>query len=727
MVALKLKNFGGMIPAVDPRLLPDNMAELSENTWSYTGSIEGLRTPTVVHTLVNPLSRKVFRIPKQYYDKAHISDSLWLEFTNPNTDVIHSPTVGDTYNRYYWASSQDYSADSPKYNTKARIELGLAGYAGNDPFLLGIPAPAVAPFVSRATGVYILEASTASYSVLKGTTKIYYSRGYGQDADSFNNTTGVDDVAYELYGATKAISSLKGNVDQSATPSQTSVAKNKYNVAGQRAEMRYTTVQSGLRITISDTGGITLGVPTQPTAATSTNPHEGTGVQESRAYVYTWVSEYGEEGPPSPATLYNGWSGDPWIVQLTAPTVTNTTNRNLTNARIYRTVTGVGGATTYFFVAELPISQTLYTDTIDDTVVSANPILASTYWYAPPSDLEGMVAMPNGMIAGWRENEIWFCEPYRPHAWPPPYTLAVEFHIVGLGVIGQSLIVCTTGAPFSISGVNPASMSVSRITSNESCLSRGSIINTASGVIYASQHGLVLAVPGSAQVITRDMITKDHWLDAVNHLNIPSLHASILNGSYFCWGTVQPGCFEPTAFEVSAFLQEDFTGAKTGAIIDFTNQRVSYNRLTSDEVTYNCYIDTWTGETFVVRGGSVYWQDISVEREHGEFTWKSKILETPNKRSFEAMRVYFSTFSDTPELNPVPNTAAVQTLAADQWGLVRLYADGNLCFTREIRKSGDLFRLPSGFKATYWQIEIESRVQINSVEIATSAKELGLV
>ena len=727
MVALKLKNFGGMIPAVDPRLLPDNQAELSENAWMYTGSIEGIRLPTSVYTVTNSLTRKVYRIPKQYYDKNHIIDSLWLEFINPYVDVIHSPTVADTYNRYYWASAQDYSADVPKYNTKARIELDLAGYAGNGALVLGIPAPDIAPFVSRATGVYILEASTASYSLLKGTTRIYYSRGYGQDKDTFNSGIGVDDIAYELYGATKAISSLKGNVDQSAAPTQSSIAKNLYKTAGQRAEMRYTTVQSGLRITISDTGGITLGVPPQPSAASSTTPHEGTGIQESRAYVYTWVSAYGEEGPPSPATLYNGWSGDPWIIKLTAPTTANTTDRNLTNVKIYRTVTGVGGATTYFFVAELPIAQTVYTDTLDDVTVTGNPILESTFWYAPPSDLEGMVPMPNGMVAGWRENEIWFCEPYRPHAWPAPYTLAVEFPVIGLGVIGQSLIVCTTGAPFSISGVNPASMSISRITSNESCLSRGSNINTASGVVYASQNGLVLAVPGSAQVITRNMITKDHWLDAINNLNIPSLQAAVLNGAYYCWGTVRPGCFEPTAFEPTAFLQQDFTGARTGAIIDFTNQRASYVRLSSTADTYNCYIDTWTGEAFVLRDGQVYWVDVSVERTHGPYTWKSKILETPNQRNFEAMRVYFSTFPDTPALNPVANTASVQTLAADQWGLMRMYADGVLRFTREIRKSGELMRLPAGFKATYWQIEIEARVQINSIELASSAKELGLV
>jgi hypothetical protein len=721
MVALKLKNFGGMIPAVDPRLLPENQAELSKNTWMYTGSIEGIRVPTLVYTCSNSYTRKVYRIPKQYYDKDHIPDSFWLEFSNPFVDVIHSPTVGDTYDRYYWAGAQDYSVNTPMYNTTARIEVG------SPPFVLGIPAPEVAPFVSRANGVYILEALYGEYNTLKNTSTLYYSHAYGQDTDSFKSGVGVSDIAYGLYGATRAISSLKGNLDQSAAPVQTLVPRNKYSTSGQRAEMRYTTVQSGLRITISDSGGITLGVPPQPSPATSSTPHEGTGIKEARAYVYTWVSAYGEEGPPSPATLYNGWSGDPWIVKLTAPTTADTTDRNLSKVNIYRTVTGVGGATTYFFVAQLDISQTVYADSIGDDIVSNNQILASTYWAAPPADLEGMVPMPNGMIAGWRKNEIWFCEPYRPHAWPSPYTLAVEFHIVGLGVIGQSLIVCTTGAPFSISGVNPASMSVSRITSNESCLSRGSIISTASGVVYASQHGLVLAVPGSAQVVTKDIVTKDHWLDSLNNLNIPSLHASILNGAYYCWGTVQPGCFEPTAFEPSVFLQSDYTGAQNGAIIDFSNQRVSYVKLGSDTPTFNCYIDTWTGETFVLRDGAVYWIDLSVNREHGPYTWKSKILETPNKRSFEAMRVYFSTFSDTPELNPVANTNSVQTLAADQWGLIRLYADGVLCFTRELRNSGDMFRLPSGFKALFWQIEIEARIQINSVEIATSAKELGLV
>lgn len=592
MVALKIQQFGGMIPATDPRLLPDNQAVLSQNAWVYTGALEGIRQKTAVYTCVNPLTRKVYRIPKLYYDKNHIADSYWLEFQNPDTDVIRSPVVNDTYERFYWASSQDYSSTPPQYNTRARIA------AGSSPYTLGITAPSVAPSVS---------------------------------------------------------------------------------VAG------------------------------------------GTTPLETRAYVYTWVSTFGEEGPPSPPTTFTGNGSGTWNITLTAPGVGDTTNRTLATVRIYRTVTSSAGTATYYFVTELPIGTTTYADTIASTTVTGNNVIQSTYWTAPPSDLSGMITMPNGIVAGFRKNEIWFCEPYRPHAWPVAYTLAVEFPVVGLGVIGQTLIVCTTSSPYAVSGLSPASMAVSRISANEPCLSRNSIVSTQLGVLYTSPNGLALAVPGGLSILTKDMLTKDQWLDS---LYMETVRAVAFNGSYYCWGSVRAGCFDTSSFYSTAFQMDDFSGARTGALIDLQNNRVAFNKLTQTDPVYTVYTDHWTGEVFMVYDGQVYWLDISSIRTHGEYLWRSKVFTMPNKRNLEAMRVWFETFSETPALNPVPNTNPVQTLAADQWGLARVYADGNLVFTRELRGSGDLFRLPSGFKATYWQVEIEARVRVTSIEIATSAKEL---
>lgn len=591
MVALSLSNFGGMIPAIDPYLLPENQAGLSENAWVYSGAIEGFRAMTPVHTLANHNARKVFRIPVEYYDKDHIPDSYWLEFENPDTDVISTPIASDQYERYYWAAQ----GISPKYNTKARL------LAGSPAFDLGVPAPVAAPGVSVSGG-------------------------------------------------------------------------------------------------------------TTPT--------------ETRAYVYTWVSAYGEEGPPSPPTLATGNTSGTWNVTLTAPTAGVTATRNLDRVRIYRTITGSSGATTYYFVAEQSISLTTYADTIPTTTVAASNILESVYYEPPPADLKGIIAMPNGIVAGFRANEVWFCEPYLPHAWPSIYTLAVENEVIGLGVVGQTLIVCTTGSPYAISGVNPASMTSSRLAFSEPCLSRGSIVSTPMGVVYASPNGLVIAVPGQVQVATRNMISKDLWLDATNYLYVPTLRAAVLNGAYYCWGSVLSGCFDPACFDADKFQQDDYTGAYRGAYIDLSNQRVSFTKLFNAAPTFNCYQDTWTGEVLVIRDGKVYWLDIAPNRAHDPFVWRSKIFTMPNKRNLEAMRVWFDTFSDTPELNPVRNTAPVQTLAADQYGLVRVYADGRLVMTRELREDGEFMRMPSGFRATYWQIEIEGRVRITSIETATSAKEL---
>jgi hypothetical protein len=43
---------------------------------------------------------------------------------------------------------------------------------------------------------------------------------------------------------------------------------------------------------------------------------------------------------------------------------------------------------------------------------------------------------------------------------------------------------------------------------------------------------------------------------------------------------------------------------------------------------------------------------------------------------------------------------------------------------RDIEKPTDIFRLPSGFRAFDWQIELIGRVRIDSVELASTMKEL---
>src|SRR5579883_1938323 len=336
-IALKINAFAGMIPKLDPRLLPDNASAQATNTYFYNGKLEGMVSPTFIRSLTNPSAVYAYRIPLGPTDMAHIENSLWLEFQDVNVNVLKPALIDDQYQRYYWASD----TIQPMYNTLARIQ------AGQNPLLLGVPRPTNAPGLT---------------------------------------TSG------------------------------------------------------------------------------------GTSIPETRAYVYTWVTQFGEEGQPSPPSIATAFEDSTWNLTFTSPPAAyiNGASGLITTTNIYRTVTGVDGTTTYFFVASVPVTTLSYSDSAPDNIVTANNELLSTNWSPPPANLQGWVSMPNGMVAGWdNDANVWFCEPYRPHAWPSIYTVAVDYPIVGLGVSGQTLVICTEVQPYWGAGVNPSSFTLSKMDSVE--------------------------------------------------------------------------------------------------------------------------------------------------------------------------------------------------------------------------------------------------------------------
>jgi hypothetical protein len=399
-----------------------------------------------------------------------------------------------------------------------------------------------------------------------------------------------------------------------------------------------------------------LGVPA-PTVAPGLTHAGGTGSAQTRSYVITYLSAYSEEGPPSPPVTVTGRTDGTWTLTWT-PYVD--ANRNITSVRIYRTVTSSQGVTSYFFVTEVPMSPGSYADTALDAAISSNDILGSSSWFPPPSDLEGWVTLPNGIIAGWREQEIWFSEAYRPHAWPPEYALSVEYNIVGLGVYGQTLIVCTEGYPSAITGINPASMSMAKISSFEPCVSRGSIVSAPEGVYYASPNGLILAAQGQFNNVTKAVITKDKWQELVS---LSTFRAARLGSAYYAWGTARLGMFEPTAFDADAFEQSDYTGAYNGIFVDPTNLEAISTLYNPVPVT-SVFNDPWSGEVFTLRNGSVEWIDVTANNTiHETALWRSKVFQTDYKQNFQAAKVFFSVPENTPaDPVPVDITTSIQQL-----------------------------------------------------------------
>ncbi len=588
MPLIKIDSFGGMVPAVADKLLPDTSSSEARNAWLYSGELVGLPKSRLLHELSSPTAGRVFRLPADYKRSGYLFDSVWMEFENADTDVVRAPVFNDIYDRYYWASS----GGAPRYNTRQRINNGLP------PFILGVPSPG--------------------------------------------------DLALVVLG--------------------------------------------------------------------------GSGANRTTSYVVTYMTAYDEEGPPSNPVTVTGFVNGNWRLTIPIPASNDVgINRNITSMRVYKSQTGSNGIAEFYLLYEGP-TATQYDDTAGNADISNRLVLVSTTWTAPPVDLQGFITMPNGIVASWRENELWFSEPYRPHAWPAAYVHTVEYPIVGLGISNQSLVVCTRGFPVTVSGTTPSNLSASNLTNFEPCTGRGSILSAPEGVYYSSPNGLIRVRGGSAENVTRNLITKDKW---GKYTGEARFRAARLGNAYMAFGSVQPGVFQDGAFDTGFVTREDYSGATQGIMIDPDNERVAFGLLDSSVPVFGLQNDVWSSDVFILRDGAVHWLDLKNELALPEVAlWRSKVFQSAEAENFGAMEIFFDVPNGTPALNPIENVSLEQELANNQYGLIRLYADKRLIMTSELRNSGEVFKLPSGFKADFWQFEFETRVKIKSVAMAGSAKQL---
>jgi hypothetical protein len=758
--AIKLDKYGGMLPAWDARLLPDGQADFSRDCYLFSGTLTGWRQPKLLRLLNNSAAQFVYRIPNKDSNATGITatDSFWMEFLDPDTTVMRTPVVQDQFDRYYYASPSAV----PRYSTYDRI------VGGQNDWILGVPASGCAPGVEVAGGgdtttigfdtvgpsppapVYIPGNSIVLVPIVPTGAAIIQSVNFNPQTTDPTNVIGV--MYADLNGAP---AQLLGQTDPMPVSGSTqaiftngvSVISNVTYWIGFMTDQPYSlqpvdgTTQGATyaNATFSNgapsplnASGITINTPTFNIWASMI----GSSVYEARGYVYTWVTEYGEEGPPSPPVVVNGWSNATWTITLFQPTLNNMgggtdvdgivwpPDRNITQTNIYRTISNQSGMGTYFLVATVPVSQGVYVDTIDDATVALQAQLMSLYWYGPPEDLQAIIAFPNGIAVGFRKNEVWFAEAYRPHAWPPGYVITTEFPIVGIGVAGQSIVVCTQGTPYLIGGVNPSAMSSTKINLSEPCLHRGSIVATDTAVLYVSQNGLIqISQSGAGLNVTEGWVTREKWQALTPQTQVRAVkHAT----SYFAFGeTGGVPIRRGYTVELSTQDQTSFTiWPQAGG------HRLGFDTLSSPNGfdIRNVQLDAWTGVCLLVQGDGVYYYDFTDPNPIVvPYLWRSKVYQQNARRNFEAMRVFFSVPGTTPPQVDRDISFPQIALGPNQYGVVRVYVDDKLWCTREIRSSGELLRIFSGAKGEQWQWEVEGRVVIYNFQVATSVKELGII
>jgi hypothetical protein len=470
-----------------------------------------------------------------------------------------------------------------------------------------------------------------------------------------------------------------------------------------------------------------LAVPYPTAALTVTLGGSGTGDITTRLYVYTWVTDFGEESEPCPISADVSWQSGKTVTLSgfqAAPA-----GRAISKQRIYRSQSSNQAGTDLFLIEERVATTANYVDTHapDDF----QEVLPSRDWNQPPADLTGLIAMPNGMMAGFSGKQLCFCEPYRPHAWPEKYRMTAAFPIVGIGAYGTTVVAGTQGYPYVASGNSPESMIEEKIEVNLPCINGRGLVDLGYSVAYPSNDGLVVVSNGSATVATDALFTRPKW----QKLAPASMIGGQFAGRYFASFT---------------YVDVDGTITKGTRIIDLTGQQPFVLRATIAPSAF-CY-DLASGQLYYLDGDTVYEWD-ALGETNDVMTWTSKRIVLDQPASFGAILVDSGdvlTVEDqyardaaiaaieaynagifAVDMNAEIDGSAInefafagdgmEPLPGDKYISVRVYADGKL-----VRVVTDLDKPKriTPVLAREWEIQVNGTAEVDQITLATTAREL---
>lgn len=492
---------------------------------------------------------------------------------------------------------------------------------------------------------------------------------------------------------------------------------------------------------------LNMGVPAPTAAPTVTaTTSAGATIAGDYVYVYTYVSTFGtieEESGPSPASaVVTLTSGQGTTVGGFTSSPTTAAGYNITAMRIYRSISDSSGNVNYAYVTQISITPSTgvpasssYLDIL--TATQLGNALPSLGWEPPPAALRGIVAMANGILAGFVGNTVYFCEPYYPHAWPSRYSLTVPHNIVGLGAFGNMLLVATEKFPYIIAGTTPDSMSQERLPLAEPCVSKRSIVSDEYGVTYASPNGLVAVGSGQRGLVTTKLFRRDEW----QTVTPSTLIGAVYDNKYF--GTFTSSSFTPNN-QTMVMSRDDVPG------LSFLNDsRLQIGALHVDQqYGYLYYYSTVDARIYRMDADdlnptSYDWQSKRFVLPHGETFSAAKIdadYDTANSTAGYAAQV--AAISAANSLIATSTWAAALGLAVVNKYTVNggiltnfpapttirtinmsVYGDNgalvaNLAFT-----SFDPVRLPP-FRARELQIQLTGNANVRGVALATTVPEL---
>lgn len=416
---------------------------------------------------------------------------------------------------------------------------------------------------------------------------------------------------------------------------------------------------------------------TRPTITLSGTLDEA--LAEEVIYAFTFVTSLGEESGPSPLSNSLLWSPGCLIEVSGLPIVAPVADRLITKKRIYRAMTSASGATELYFVAEINL-----TDGAFQHDLATHPIAEAitTKEFDPvPSGLRGLTGMPNGIMAGFAGKELFFCEPYQPHAWPGAYSLALTDTIIGLAAFGTTLAVLTTGQPYIVQGMHPEAMAMQKMEQPFPCLSKQGIVDMGYSAIFPSTDGLVMVSEQGAHLISKGLWTREQWL---------AMQPTTIQAARF--GQSYGFTFTPPAGGPARHIILIEQGGDQPAV------------LRASEQPAGLYTHIESGQTYLLSGNRRSVQAFDAPgAPKKSYHWRSKPWRLPHETSFGAIRIE-------------THGEAGEVLSC------RVYADGALLHT--VTAANTNLRLPEGAYRD-WQVEISGNATVISLAMGRTFMELN--
>lgn len=491
------------------------------------------------------------------------------------------------------------------------------------------------------------------------------------------------------------------------------------------------------RRTETPTNAKKLGVPA-PTVAPTVTVVGGLGPVVDRTYVYVWRTSFGEQSAPSPPKLVRGNVDGTWTISgWTWPSWPD--RAPVVALDIYRTVYSPN-VSTLRWVASVSPPASSYVDTVSDNELAYREPITTLFANLPPADLRGLVRHPSGALAGWTGRSVVFSEPFVPHSWPPSYTYTFPFNIRAIAPVADGLLVFTTGQTFYLAGTHPSDMSIVSLDFVASDVRRPALAKARGGLAVATKDGLTVLSPAGFGSLSRQVYLPAQWAELwTPQASVAASDEGILvwfATSYGLWFQRMPD--ESLSATLVSLPSVDRVVSTGGSNKIWVTKRIAGQGTAIYEFTPHSGTRlnwVWRSKLFrlpkptnlgvaqvsfrVISSAELYDEQFEEYRD-----WNARRFAEPwldvldlyplgGEYITQALRDAINTYgSGMPPLQPLggeplwrvvdPGELAVSELTTLT---LRVYADDRLVFEQQMQHDV-VRRLPAGFRATDWQIEL---------------------